>query len=220
MRQDRKVLGVAVLVTLVVMGLAIAFLTTSPEEVVVAGHTWTREILVEIFLARRYGGWRNTVPSDAYDRTCYTKQSGSHQVKTGESCHEVCSGTGENRTCRPSCTNIYTTVIDYDTWCDYTADRWGYARSQVTSGVTRNDPPPFWATPDFTPCPDLGCEREGSHKELYRVTFEYGETAFTCPEPFADWGEYRIGDAYTLEVGTFIKIPRCETLIRSTPDAE
>lgn len=196
------IVGFLVLLALGI-GVIVVF-ATRPVSVIVEGVDWRREIQVENYLPRRYGDWDETVPSDAYERNCYRKQRGSHQVYLGE----TCVGTGNNEVC----TSHYMTVPDYDTWCDYTADRWGYARSLVTAGTTHNDPAPSWAALDFTPCPEIGCEREGMHSERYQVYLSYDDVYFGCPVAFAMWGEYRRGDRYVIQIGRFLPIPRCETI--------
>lgn len=190
---------------------AILFLTTREVSVVVAGHDWRREIRVENFIPRNYTDWVESVPGDAYNETCWRAQRGSHQIQTGTSCTTTCSGIGEDRTCRQSCSPTYTTIPDYDTKCSYTADRWGYERSLVTEGHKRADTP-TWAALDFTPCAALNCEREGSRSALYQVYFTDDTDTFPCPVDESMWAEYRVGDDYQMRVGRFIHIPRCETI--------
>jgi len=123
---------------------------------------------------------------------------------------ETCSGTGEER----RCTSRYHSVTDYDTKCDYTADRWGYSRSQTTTGENKDDPPPYWATPDYETCRDLGCERAGRNIEHYTVSFVAEDRPFDCEFSQGYWSEYRTNDRYSVDVGTFIHHTRCDTLKR------
>jgi hypothetical protein len=192
---------------LVMVGAMAAFFLTRSATVTVTARDWRREIQVQDYQPRPYAGWDETVPTDAYDITCRTRQRSSHRVSMGE----TCTGTGSRRTC----TTDYVTIPDYDQWCEYTADRWGYKRSLISEGQAEI---PAWAAVDVTPCEGYGCEREADHLERYNTYLADQSTGdvYTCAYEQDYWSGLRVGTVYGMDVGQVIHIPRCETL-RSLP---
>lgn len=205
---DQKVAGIGCgIVLLIGVVAAVLLLPTHAVTVTVSAQDWRREIRVENYIPRRYTDWIESVPSDAYDQSSYRAIRRYDRIQTGENC--VNTGSGLNRT--RICTPTYMSIPVYGTKVDYTADRWGYERSQVVTGDDRATPF-YWPTLDFTPCATINCEREGTHDELYQVYFKDGETTFPCPVSPDLWGEYRPGDAYQIQMGLFVHTPRCETI--------
>lgn len=187
---------------------ALLVFVTREIEVVVAGVSWRREIQVENFIPRRYSEWDENVPGDAYDLYCRAQVKYYNRVASGETCTQSCSGTGGTRRCTETCTTNYVSIPVYDDKCDYTANRWGYYRSLVSEATDRT---PFWLELDFSPCEELHCQREGAHVEAYTVYFSEN---VVCNFPESSWAEFRAGDHYSLFIGTFIIIPRCDTIRR------
>ncbi len=206
--QRNQLIWIAVAVAIILVVLAAIF-TTHPITVKVIGQQWGREQKIENYEPRRNGDWHEMVPSDAYNMTCYTKQRSTRQVKSGEDCETKTDSDGDTRRV---CKDKYRSEPVYDTYCDYTVDRWQYARSQNVGGTDRRTPF-YWPTPDFVACAGTyGCERLDGRNESYVISFSGDSHTLSCPVAQEMWLEYKAGDAYTLDIGTFIQIPRCETL--------
>jgi hypothetical protein len=186
---------------------------TDSVEAMVDGHAWSRTIDIEDYNPRHQEGWDETVPGDAYNQDCHTRQRGSHRVVVGQSCSRDSNG-------RQTCEDEYATVADYDTYCSYTVDRWQWHRNLVTEGNRRERA--YWPELDFTPCPAplFNCERESKRFDYYVVYFTMhrqgrGVETFECRIPEYDaWLSYRLEHWYTLQYGSIIPVPRCETLER------
>ena len=184
----------------------IVFTANRSIAVAVQGRDWRREIQVENYLSRAYSGWDEQMPGDAYNRSCSRRQRGSHQQYMGQTCNKVGA--------QNVCTSNYITIADYDDYCSWTADRWGYVRSLVADGDVR----PIWPSVDVTPCESnsiaLGCEREGQHVQTYTVHFQ--DTAdgriYACSYEQDYWASFNTGELFRMDVGQFTNWPRCETV--------
>lgn len=204
--------GIALLGTLV----AAVLLPTHNIPVSVSSMLWYREQQVENYVPRRYSDWWEYVPSDAYDKYSYRAVRSYRTVDDPdtESCsYSYSSITHEDeRSCRTVHHDHQEPV--YDTKVDYTANRWGYERSQVVS-YPNDNPTPFWPTPDFITCSGLTCERSGARIERYEVSFlREDKTPFECDFSQTDYEDTEVAQNFTIDDGLIVHIPRCGTLER------
>lgn len=167
-------IGVVVLIGVVIF---LLFRTWNASFTVI-GHRWERTISIQEFSAVREGSWDELVPVGAYRATCYERQRGSRQVDTGrESCTNIRVDNGDGTfSQRQQCSPIYRDEPVYDTWCDYTIDRWVDVQPAVARGDSLSDEP-RWPSVSLNTCsgsPRLGCERESGRDEQYVVIFAEG----------------------------------------------
>lgn len=178
--------------------------STKVDDVQVTSHHWRIEQQIEDFQARAYEGWDETVPSDAYSVSCRRRQRGAHQQWTGQ----ICTGTGTNRIC----TNQYITVPDYDDWCGYTANRWGYLTSHVNEGELNDTilvPEP---STRCTEVEEFGCERYGQLIRTFTISFlrASDNSTFDCNYEREYWASLVDGNTYKMVFGSIFNESRCE----------
>jgi hypothetical protein len=182
-------------------------LWTEEKQLTTIGHTWQREIKIEVFGPKAESAWCDSMPGDAYSVSRSREVRSYNSVKTGESCstRRVDNGDGtftEKRECTPE----YRQEPVYGDKCNYTVDRWGYSRSATASGRSLAETP---AWPQFVlraAGTSVGSEREGQRIDTYTVHFADGADAAktrTCGLPEANWRAIPIGsqwraDAYVL----------------------
>jgi hypothetical protein len=198
--------GIIILVIVLIVGVVYAWINTTDDlEAVIAGQSAFYEVPVEDYQPRKTGGWDETVPKDAYDMTSQRKQRGSHQQWMGQ----TCSGSGSKRTC----TNNYITIPDYDTWVDYTVDRWQVIRIATAA---------YQSEKDDLKCPNPDVKEDavvkhGSQRALpcvkhYSVRVVAAEKPYTCPVNSDIWFAMDIGTKWSMKVGKFTGTPWCDTL--------
>jgi len=155
MKRDDLVWGCSLLFVLcLILFVLLAACATKTDTVRVVSRHWRIEQQVEDFQARHFEDWDERVPEDAYAVECRRSQRGSHQE---------CTGTGDDRRCH--------TEADYDQWCSYRADRWGYLRSEISEGDSLT---PVLAPEPRTRCTgvaEFGCERYGAQLRTFTVSF-------------------------------------------------
>lgn len=160
---------------------------------------------VEDYQPRQTGGWDETVPPDAYNRSAYEKQRGDHDIYIGDSC----SGSGDDRRCSP----MYQTVKDYDTWVDYTVDRWQWKRS-VVNQFTSTEDTLVCPNPDVRPdCEGYGCERALACEMSYSISLKDTNGAWDCSVSLDQW--LHMSGQYTLTVRRFFNQPYCDLLAKA-----
>jgi hypothetical protein len=167
-------------------------LTCSKEETLrVEGVSWQREIAI---LEKRLvtdSDWCSSMPSDALVLSTSSRVHHTNRIQTGESCHNTpaipsrCSTSCANKdlgdgsfqrqckeTCTKtvpagrSCTPIYTDDPVYESWCNYSIQRWRKSDPKSISGQDMN---PAWPITGVSGCETLGCTREGDRSEIYRT---------------------------------------------------
>lgn len=200
-----KLAIIIVVVFLIAVGVYVWINTTDDLEVVVVSQAAFYEVPVEDYQPRKTGGWDETVPSDAYDMTSQRKQRGSHQQYSGQSC----SGSGSKRTC----TSLYITVPDFDTWVDYTVDRWQVIRIATAA---------YQSSTDDLKCPNPDVKEDviikhGSQRALpcvkhYSVNVIAADKPYTCPVESDLWFAMRPDTKWSMKVGKFTGTPWCDTL--------
>lgn len=208
----RAIAIIAAVAVLVIGG--IWFLNRQREATAyVTAHTWEREIRIESYEARRDGNWCDSMPGDAYNVSRSERQRGSRQVPDGEECQTVRRDNGDGTFSeRQECQTVYRSEPVYDTYCDYTVDRWGYERSVTASGGSLNEAP-VWPELNLTrtgTC--LGCEREQGRRENYTVVLREGQNDYACEVSFNLWERMPIESNWKLNVNVTLGHADCESL--------
>jgi len=209
-----SVVGGVIVLALIIA--AIIFALTYRKEVSgeVTKMTWERTIDIESFEPRRDGDWDESVPGDAYNKSCQEKQRSTRQVESGshQECKDVDQGDGSfKRECET--VKEYRDEPVYDTWCDYTVDRWGYARSVKANGSGR-EPEPSWPTYNLSSGSGrYGKERAGAQRETYTLFVRDSDhKEHKCEfEEQSTWARYSPGTKVSLKV-TIVGTPDCDTL--------
>ncbi len=195
--------GVAVIA---LIALFVWLLTPNAAQISVSGHHWERTIGIQEYTALREGSWDESVPGDSYSRSCYERQRGSRQVDTGQrECTSVQIDNGDGtfrqeQQCRP----IYRDEPVYDTWCDYTVDRWIDITPAVTRGTSLEDTP-RWAEVRLNTCSGtrLGCQRESGRVEAYTVEFTDTNSSANYECTFDSeslWRSYSLNSSWDAQV--------------------
>lgn len=199
-----RTMAVIGVVALVIVGAIAALTATRETKIIVRGHSWEREILIEQYQQVREGAWDEQVPIDAYSTSCSQRQRDTRQVPDGQECRTIRTDNGDGTFSeREQCTTRYRSEPVYDTWCDYTIDRWAYGRSVTTSGQSVNESP-VWGEVTLK-CEGqarLGCERESSRKETYLVHFAGtdNDKTYQCPFPQDQWQNIRVESLWNARV--------------------
>ncbi len=208
------IVGLVALVAVCVIGAALLIFYRQEASGTVTGLTWERIIQIEDFQPRVGAGWDETVPGDAYGRSCEERQRGTRKVEVGshEECRDVDQGDGSfRRECRT--VKDYADEPVYDSWCIYTVDRWDYAR-EVTASGERDNPAPHW--PQYTLASGTrryGQERVGKKIERYDIVIREDDgDEHTCTvDDIATWNQYRVGMSVALQV-TLLGAVDCDSL--------
>lgn len=207
-----RVLVIVGVVLAAIAGFFFLFSQTERVSVQVQAHEWQREIRIEEYKAVREGAWRESVPISAYRETCSQRQRGTERIPDGQDCRTVRSDNGDGTFSeRQECTTRYREEPVYDTWCDYTIDKWVYTRSVTTD--QRSAVEPYWGNVSFS-CTGtrLGCEREAGRDETYTLVFLDEGDVYRCNYDRAQWDSVNDGSIWSLEVRTFVGGAVCDSL--------
>lgn len=124
------------------------FLRTSPHDVTVTSHSWTKALVIERLETQRNAAWRDEVPGGAREVGRETRsrdkkvQEGTERVKVGKK--DLGNGLFEDvYEERPR----YVTKTFQDTWVSYEVDRWVQGQTIKNEGQAGNEP----AYPTYTP---------------------------------------------------------------------
>lgn len=199
-------LGVPMLViaglVVVCAGLICLLSRTSPTEVKVTGHEWSRQIAVEKLSATQESAWCDAMPRDATSVSRSRKQKGSHQVPDGQTCKTVNEDQGDGTfKTRQDCKTKYRDEPVYADWCTFTVERWKEVRTEKAGGRSLS-PAPSWPSVRVDGCKKLGCTREGQRTERYtvRLTDADGE-AQSCDLPEPKWRSMAVGSRWKASKG-------------------
>lgn len=191
-------------------GLILLFTWTEERSCRVKSRSWACAIEVERFRPVRDGSWYYSVPGDAYDKNCYTKQSGTRRVKTGESCTTITSGSGKKRSSRRSCTPTYIYYPVFDTWCDYTVDRWRHERTVTSTGPGTQEV--TWPDPRL-----VDNERIASNGRSAAYALDFTDTlkgnSFHCNVREGVYRQFKEGSLLRVDVGVVTGNPWCDSII-------
>lgn len=175
----------------------VAWMWTEPRQVMVESKTWLYEQQIEDFQERTEQSWDDYVPFDAYNSSCYRRSR-------SESCRTNDDGTR-------SCTT------NYDNWCTYTVQRWGYLTSYTTQGH-QNDrisvPEP---TVRCNGVEEVGCQRYGALIGTFTVNFvDTNNNPISCRYPREQWELMQIEHWYEMVFGRVFNEARCEIIQQET----
>ena len=213
-----KIFAILGVIGVIIAGLIFVFTAKDSVTVTAQGHTWERTIDIEEFQQVRDGAWQSSVPGDAYNRSCSRKQSGTKRVADGQECQTVRRDNGDG-TFRQvqECQTRYREEPVYDTWCDYTVDRWLVINIAKTNGTLDNTPD--WPETSLNCAGQnrLGCEREGTRAEEYLVTFRGDENReYHCGFSQDEWSQIPIESVWSVDVRKFDRnAADCDSLTRN-----
>jgi hypothetical protein len=213
-KKELAIIGGVVLLALLVIGIVYAVTYRNEVSGSVTAMSWERTIDIQDFQPRGDSGWDETVPGDAYGRSCVQKQRSTRQVASGshQECKDVDQGDGSFRRECHSVTDYRDEPV-YDQWCTYTVDRWAYRRSAKASG-NGEQPPPAW--PAYTLASGTGRygqEKAGGQHESYTVAVRDsdGKERRCDFDQQSKWSQYDVGMKVRLKV-TITGSPDCDTL--------
>jgi hypothetical protein len=199
-----KILLIA-LVVLCIGGIAALFVLSTIKHdatVAVTDLKWERVINIEQYNAISGGDWQASVPGDAYNRQCSSRQR-PYQVTSQEKCgvERVDRGDGSFTERDKICT-ISKTKYKTDTYCNYTVDRWQSLPPLKISG----GPQQALVWPDFRAAitTGLGAQHEVSRDQTLSVIFTdqaSPKTTYTYkPKEETIWKSFLIRQQYSLQV--------------------
>ncbi len=226
--KKRRVLGLSptllIVIAVAIIGIGLfAFLALNrtADRLRVADAGWKYTINTEKFAPYDVGSWISGVPGDAYNRTCAQKIKGYNQVPDGQ--EQVCrnvtvqvacgftykdnkdgSGSRTTKYCpeqqqKCSMETRYRQVPYFDTWCQYTVNRWGASDPVVASGGA--NAPPTW--PDFisSQAATIGAQREAKRIEEYNVSFiDNAKKAYQyAPKTLAEYQKFSVNQLYSVD---------------------
>lgn len=166
----RILIALVILAVVIGGGLFALSKITHPGSFEVSGVTWERTISIEQLEPLNQVSWQESVPGDAYNRSCYSKQR-SYQESESYACGvvHVDNGNGTGRDETKYCTRSITKYRT-DTECSYTVDRWQHLRDLTTQGG-QND---ALVWPNFTSAQTaiIGAQREQSRQQTLQIVFK------------------------------------------------
>ena len=215
-RKKNAVRPLLMLLAAVLIGvIAAAVLWTKTVTVRLDHASWERSIEIDAFLPRQQADWCDSMPSDGYAVARSQKVRSQRQVPDGETCNtrRVDRGDGTYQE-KQECTPKYRNEPVYGDYCSYTVNRWGHARSVVTSGQA---PPPYWGEVRLNGAGGQcqACEREASRQETLRLHFTTGGSqpkTYNCQVPPEVWNSAKPNSAWTLKAGKLLGGARCNSL--------
>jgi len=201
------------LLSILIIALA---LWTEEKQLTTIGHTWQREIRIEAFGPKTESEWCGSMPGDAYSVSRSREVRSHNSVKTGESCstRRVDNGDG-TFTEKQECTPEYRQEPVYDDKCNYTVDRWSYARSATASGRSLAEVPVWPQVVLRAAGTTIGSEREGQRVETYTVHFGDAADAaktLTCDLAEASWRAVPVGTRWKADASVLTGLLDCTTL--------
>lgn len=163
--------GMAALIAVIA---CIGIFTWKKEAVLInTGHSWARTIEVEQKKTVTESAWDDEVPRGATVQSCSKQKRSTKKVADGQTCSTKRKDNGDGTfTEREVCKTKYRSEPVYGQKCRYSIDKWVTSRTAKASGKGMS-PEPHWPDPKLKKTGNcLGCEREGSKKETYTLTFK------------------------------------------------
>lgn len=182
--------------------------------VTVASHAWTREIPVERYQAVNDTAWKDQLPSGARNVSCAQAERSTIKVEDGQDCKVVRVDKGDGTFSeKEKCTARYRDEPVYGDKCTYVAERWKLARTERAAGAALADAPRWPTVAPSCTGTTLGCEREGSRKETYTVSFTAEDGKLLgCDVPQARWSMLAVGSKWKAPVGVLTGVVDCAAL--------
>jgi hypothetical protein len=212
-KKELLIIGGVLLLALCIIGGVFAVTYSKETSGEITKMSWERTIDIEAFQSRSEGSWDESVPGDAYSKSCHEKQRSTRNVPDGshEECRNIDQGDGSfRRDCKT--VQDYRSEPVYDTWCDYRVDRWGYARS-VNANGNGEASAPEWPVYTLATGQRLGAERAGAQHEKYIVVIhdKDGEDRSCDFDNQSAWARYDVGMKVTVKVN-LVGDPDCESI--------
>ena len=178
---DKKqtIITVAIVISvIIVIGIILKIIFTPKQRVIeVKTISWTYTIQIQELKAVHEDGW-SSPPGDAYNIT-------SRRKKRRTETYTDSNGKQKTRDI-------------YDTWYEYTVNRWIDSRVVTTHDLDKN---PYWGEPNLHTSGNnqLGDERENGRKQLYEVSGidvldKDNNQLYTFPISESLWTDLKIND--------------------------
>jgi hypothetical protein len=200
---------------LVLLGLVAVLLLWKKEgALTVTGHSWRREIAIEVYGPVSDSSWCDSLPMAARGMRRTSEVRSHRRVPDGQDCrtHKVDRGNGtfmEKEECSPR----YRDEPVYGDKCYYVVDRWSVARRVDASGTSVTDPPRWPDTGMLRAGTCGGCERPGARKETYTVELMDAKAGKqTCDFDQSKWASFRDGTGFKGQLRVMNGSLDCATL--------
>lgn len=181
-KKQKFIIVAIVIAVIIIIAIIINIVMTTKQKVIdVKVVSWTYTINIQELKAIHEEGW-STPPSDAYDIKSYRKKKKSETRINSK-------GQAEK-------------FEIYDTWYEYTVNKWITSRYVTTHDIDKN---PYWGEPNIysSGYDQLGDERESGRDELYEVSgvdiLSTDTTLITIPISKALWTDIKVGDQLNCE---------------------
>jgi hypothetical protein len=214
-----KVIAIVSAVVLLLATIIVALTWKKVAVVTVTGHHWEREIDVERYGPKSESAWCNELPGGAY-RISRSREVRSHKkVADGKTCKTKRKDKG-NGTFKEveECETKYKDEPVYDDRCTFVVDRWQKDRTLEQKGASLAEAP-IWPIVNLLRtgvC--IGCEREGSHREIYEVELTQppkpGEVPKTsnCAYPQDKWAAIADGSRWQMKFAVMTGMADCDSM--------
>lgn len=192
------------------------FAWTAEKQLQAIGHTWQREIKIEVFGPKSESEWCDSMPADAYSVTRSREVRSYNEIPDGQDCRTRRVDNGDGTfTEKQECTTKYRKEPVYADKCRYTVNRWSYSRSATAAGRSLAEVP-AWPQPQLRAAgTSIGSEREGQRVETYTVHFadaaEAGKT-LTCDLSEGSWRAVAVGSQWKADASVITGLLDCSTL--------
>ena len=175
--KENKFIIVAIITAAIIIIAIIVNLVMTPRHKVIEVKTmsWTYTIQIQELQAVKEEGW-SFPPSDAYNITSRRKRRRTETITNAK-------GQQEKRDV-------------YDTWYEYTVNKWIDTRNTITHGIDKN---PYWGEPNIHTSGNnqLGDERILNKTELYEVSgidiLSDDNKLITFSIPHSIWTDINVG---------------------------
>lgn len=211
-------IGVAVLVIAAIIGAIALSRSTYDSQMTVTAVTWERTIYTESLQAVPGSGWQDSVPGDAYARSCSSRQREYVEYERQQTgVRKVDRGDGSFVE-QPVYSNVPITKYRTDQWCTYIVNRWISTGTLQTRGTP--DQPMTWPTFNEGGA-GVGAKRIANRTQELQVQFKgEGDKAgkdFTYNAPDeAKWRSFKAGQRYTVKFNRLEQI-QWDTLAVAEP---
>lgn len=204
----------AIIVGLIAIAGVVLF-SSRETGVIVAGHTWEREIRIEQYSMVSESAWCDSMPLGAYGVSSRSEVRSTNRIPDGEDCTTVRRDNGDGTFSESEqCTTRYREEPVYDDRCYYSINRWVPVASAISRGEGLNSTI-TWPAANVSTGSSLGSRREAGREARYNVLLddESNDDSYTCS--FDDenrWRSMSIESRWTLNINPILKAANCSTL--------
>lgn len=174
-----KIIKLITVVVGIVVGIA-GWISLNTKEISaqISDYQWNTTVRIEEFKVVSSSEWADAIPSDAYNRVCYSKHHHDDKVVSGS--HQECSsrnvdnGDGTYREIESCKTvNEYESIPIYKSYCNFKINRWAFLKNRNASG-THGQAIKYNALPATETCSSniFGCRREAGSNLYYSATLK------------------------------------------------